>query len=501
VPEPTQKTAEILREATQCPTCGLRFGQDALFCPFDGVKLGPATYDPLRDALLGTTIEGRYEVLELLGEGGTGRVYKVRHAALGRLFAMKILRHDLARDEVIAARFIQEARATARVRHPHIIEITDYGNLSEGIPFFVTELLVGQTLRGVIKIEGPIPLLRAMEIVKQIAGALGAAHAVGIIHRDLKPDNIFLVGDGLAAIDVRVVDFGAAKVAGASRMTRDGIVYGTPHYMSPEQASGQPVDHRSDIYSLGIIMYEMFTGRVPFEADTYMGVLTQHMFVQPVPPSRVMGASAELGALEEIALVCLAKGPEDRYPSMQALSAEIERTASGDGQVPPSHIHRRRLDLGVASGGGVPTMGSVASSGVLDPSPQGGIPAELEPLALPKRTIPLRWLVGGAVVFGAVVGVVTWVGGHTIRETTHGTELAASAGSRPVAPSPPVVPPTSEASSSAPSRATDGVSDSTAVASPTTSASPSSGYRPPAPRRAPRPIKIDEVGDPFTVRR
>ena len=480
--EPVQKTLDIRREATHCPTCGLRFGRDARFCPFDGVKLAPASYDPLRDPLLGTTVEGRYEVLEVLGEGGTGRVYKVRHVALGRLFAMKILRRDLARDEALAARFIQEAQATARVRHPHIIEITDYGNLSEGTPFFVTELLVGQTLRGVIKDEGPLPLPRALGILKQIAAAVGAAHAAGIVHRDLKPDNIFLVGDQGAAIDIRVVDFGAAKVVGASRMTRDGIVYGTPHYMSPEQASGQPVDHRSDIYSLGIIMYEMFTGRVPFEADTYMGVLTQHMFVQPVPPSHVVGASAELMGLEQIILICLAKGPEDRYASMQALSGQIERALSDCG---PS-----------AQPMGEAVPGEAQRGAQRDPN--GTPPADADPVILPRQRIPWKWLVYGCAAVTVLVGAIV-VLAHSQPDRKATGEIqpgpvaapvsASTASEAPVTPEEPVRLPPAAASVATPVSA--------AVTAAPVPAPPTTGHRR---RMAPAP-KIDDVGDPFVVRR
>ena len=331
---PTRKTIDIRREAKQCPTCGQRFSRDARFCPFDGSKLEAATYDPMGDPLLGTTVDGRYEVIEVLGEGGTGRVYKVRHTTLDRMFAMKLLRRDLAQDDELTARFIQEARATASVQHPNVVEITDFGKLQDGIPFLVTELLVGRTLGELIKTGGPVPPARAANILRQIASALAAAHAVGIVHRDLKPDNVFLIdatGRGGGQEEVRIVDFGAAKVVGASRVTRDGIIFGTPHYMSPEQASGQPVDHRADIYSLGVIMYEMFTGKVPFEADTYMGVLTQHMFVKPVPPSQASVGAQTLGALEEVTLVCLAKKPEERYASMDKLAVEIDRaTASLD---------------------------------------------------------------------------------------------------------------------------------------------------------------------------
>jgi serine/threonine-protein kinase len=275
-----------------------------------------------------------------------GRIYRVRHISIERAFAMKVLRRDLARDSDLAARFIQEARATASVKHPNVVEITDFGHLPEGTPYFVMELLAGQTLGEIIRAGGPIPAGRAVRIIRQIAGALGAAHASGIVHRDLKPDNVFLLGSAALgpSAELRVVDFGAAKIIGSSRMTRTGIVFGTPHYMSPEQASGQPVDHRADIYALGVIMYEMFTGRVPFEADTYMGVLTQHMFVQPVPPSQVCAAAKELGALEEITLICLAKKPEERFASMddlvEAVDSSVHVQDDATAQIAP-HLQSR----------------------------------------------------------------------------------------------------------------------------------------------------------------
>jgi eukaryotic-like serine/threonine-protein kinase len=494
VSEPIRKTVDIVREATQCPTCGQRFGRDARFCPFDGVTLGPATYDPLQDPLLGTAIEGRYEVLELLGEGGTGRVYKVRHSALGRLFAMKILRRDLACDEVIAARFIQEARATARVRHPHVVEITDYGSLPEGTPFFVTELLVGQTLRGTIKSHGAVPLSRAVEVVKQIAGALAAAHGVGIIHRDLKPDNIFLTSGPTGATDVRVVDFGAAKVAGASRLTRDGVVYGTPHYMSPEQASGQALDHRSDIYSLGVIMYEMFTGRVPFEADTYMGVLTQHMFVQPVPPSRVVGTSASLGAFEQITLACLSKRAEDRYASMRALAADIERAWSSFGQSQMSRFEPNRGASGEGRAGGFDSGTRFGGDGLDDGS------LSMDQYLLPGTRVPWRWIACGAVVVATLIGATVWL--------KRDVPKAASA-SRP---EPAMGPSQSRPSGSGQAASTQGAplvltplataapSASAAAAAPVVGTSPASTYRA-APRRGAPSPKLDDIGDPFAVRR
>jgi serine/threonine-protein kinase len=239
------------------------------------------------------------------------------------------MRADMARQAELAERFIQEARAAAAIGHPNIVQITDFGEQPNRAPYFVMELLDGVSLSKLLRSGGPPPFARALRLLKQVAAALGAAHAAGVVHRDLKPDNIHVTANDV----VKVLDFGVAKMAGAGRLTRTGMVFGTPHYMSPEQASGGAVDHRTDIYALGIIMYEMFAGRVPFEADSYMGVLTKHMFMVPEPPSRVNAAVRELGALEDVTLRCLEKKPEARYPSMDALIAEIEsiaRVGAGD---------------------------------------------------------------------------------------------------------------------------------------------------------------------------
>jgi serine/threonine protein kinase len=388
---PLSATADLRRDIRRCTDCGQQFSPDAMFCPFDGARLETGTWDPSKDSLLGKTIDARYLVTSVLGEGGMGTVYEVRHTTLNRSFAMKVLRRDIARDHELAMRFIQEAKATAAIKHPHIVSITDFGRLDDDTPYFVMELLVGQTLAQSIKRGGPIPTGLAARIARQIAGALGAAHEAGVVHRDLKPENIFLLADRARSAgpepDVRVVDFGAAKVAGASRLTKAGVVFGTPHYMSPEQASGQPVDHRSDIYALGVIMYEMFTGRVPFEADTYMGVLTQHMFVHPTPPSQLTSnANPSLGALEEITLRALEKAPEQRYQAMQSLGADLDRAVrfSSDGAVFVEPT------LGLVVGDNVSSGHLLSEPGV--DSPLGG-------------SLPPAWrlpaMVGGA--FAAVV--------------------------------------------------------------------------------------------------
>ena len=272
----TQRQIEVKVKA--CTECGSRFGRDATFCPFDGLALATTTWDRVIDARMPARVADRYDVIEPLGEGGMGTVYKVRHATLDRAFAMKVLRRDLARDTELAERFVQEAKATARIRHPSVVAITDFGNLEDGVPWFVMELLGGKTLATELQEHGPMPAVRVIGLGKKIAEGLAASHAANVIHRDLKPENVFVLDE-----EVRIVDFGAAKIIGASARTRPGIVFGTPYYMAPEQASGLPIDARADVYSLGILLYELATGRVPFEADTYIGVLTKHLYERPPP--------------------------------------------------------------------------------------------------------------------------------------------------------------------------------------------------------------------------
>jgi serine/threonine-protein kinase len=224
---------------------------------------------------------------------------------------------------------MQEAQSATSIGHENIIDISDFGRLPDGTVYFVMEYLNGTALNGLIKRGGSIPVAQAVSILKQIASALGAAHQRGIVHRDLKPDNIYLVKRGEDDNFVKVLDFGIAKVGGASnKLTRTGMVFGTPHYMSPEQAAGQSVDARTDIYALGVIMYEMFTGRVPFDADTFMAVLTKHMFEKPSPMTSP-NAERQLGALEQITLRALEKKPENRYQTMHELIEDLDRFLGG----------------------------------------------------------------------------------------------------------------------------------------------------------------------------
>jgi eukaryotic-like serine/threonine-protein kinase len=285
-----------------------------------------------KDPYIGTTFDHRYKIEQLLGEGGMGVVYLARHKIIDKKVAVKVLRADMAKDREILDRFMQEAKSASSIGNPHIVDISDFGDLPDGSTYFVMELLDGTSLGQLIERNTRFPLERICQIGMQMADGLAAAHAGGIVHRDLKPDNVFLVSRGAEKDFVKILDFGIAKVskAGNTKLTRAGAVFGTPHYMSPEQAAGAPVDHRTDIYSLGIMLYELVSGQLPFNADNFMGILTQHMYKSPVPIRALVPAPDCPPGMEAVILKCLSKKPDGRYASMEALAADLERVKRND---------------------------------------------------------------------------------------------------------------------------------------------------------------------------
>ena len=282
------------------------------------------------DPLVGQTIDDRYIIEGLLGEGGMGVVYSAKHAKLGRRYAVKVLRRELADDTEILSRFMTEARAASEIGNRHITDVVDFGTMPDGSTYFAMEYLDGQSLTQIIE-QRPDPR-RIANIAHQVTNGLGAAHERGIVHRDLKPDNIFVTKQGGGDF-VKILDFGIAKVANANdgqKLTKAGAVFGTPHYMSPEQAAGINVDHRADIYALGVIIYEMAAGRLPFESESFMGILTKHMYEAPVPIRTIVQGADCPPALEAIVQKCLEKRPERRYQSCAELGADLERFMGGE---------------------------------------------------------------------------------------------------------------------------------------------------------------------------
>ena len=279
--------------------------------------------------LVGRTIDHRYRVESKLGEGGMGLVYRVTHTLLNKPQAIKVLRREHTRDEEALARFRREAESASGIGNQHIVDVSDFGILEDGSFYFVMEYLEGMDLIDTIHSIGYMPEERAIHIAKQICRALGAAHRAGIVHRDLKPENVFLVERDGAEDFVKILDFGIAKVGNLpSRITRDGEVLGTPHSMSPEQCEGEGVDHRTDVYAMGVLLYEMVTGQVPHDAETMMGILTKHLYDDPIPPkTRVPQVSA---ALERVIMRCLEKKPGERYQAMHEIETDLERIRTGE---------------------------------------------------------------------------------------------------------------------------------------------------------------------------
>ena len=288
------------------------------------------------DKYIGCTIDGRYVVQSVLGEGGMGVVYKCRRRVFEKTVAVKILRSDLAKNHEVTERFATEAKAASNIGNAHIVDVFDFGELPDGSTYFAMEYLDGPSLADLLEPSGSVPAVRVVEIGRQLAEGLAAAHEAGIVHRDLKPDNVFLVDkDGREF--VKIVDFGIAKVAGLqNKITRAGAIFGTPHYMAPEQCRGSAVDARTDIYSLGVILYELLTGTVPFDAENPLTILSQHLHDPPAPPSTLDRPPQLPGGLEAVILRCLEKDPDQRFQSMGEVAEALE--AIGRGSVPEGEI-------------------------------------------------------------------------------------------------------------------------------------------------------------------
>jgi eukaryotic-like serine/threonine-protein kinase len=348
------------------------------------------------DTLIGTLFDGRYQVVRKLGAGGMANVYLAEDQELGRRVAIKILNDRHANDEQFVERFRREAKNAAALSHPNIVSIYDRGE-AEGTYYIAMEFLDGRSLKELIVSRGPAPITVSVEYARQILQALRFAHRHGIVHRDIKPHNVLVDADGR----VKVTDFGIAR-AGTSQMTEAGSIVGTAQYLSPEQARGTAVDQRSDVYSLGIVLYELLTGTVPFTGDTPVEIAMKHLSALPEPPSTKRPEIPR--ELDLIVMRALAKDPNDRYQNAEEMDADLERFARGAGVSPITEESATQI-MRVPAAYGAETMATMVApqrrTAHLPPPP----PPVYYDLEEPMHRRPIwPWIAAAVFVAAAVVG-------------------------------------------------------------------------------------------------
>jgi serine/threonine-protein kinase len=311
----------------RCVQCNRQYEADGEYCPFDGGVLVAVTTDPL----VGRTLDGKYRIDAKISAGGMGTVYRATHILMDHTCAVKVMHDSMLTDPAAISRFQREAKAAARIRHQNAIAVTDFGITSDQVVYLVMEYFDGRSLRNVLDQSGPLGPQRTAEILERAASALSVAHGLGIIHRDLKPDNIMVRVTPEGDEEVKVLDFGIAKLKGVTggteQLTVTGTVIGTPNYFSPEQCRAMELDARSDIYSLGIVAYELLSGTVPFTAETPLAVAMMHTVDQP--PSLVERVPGLPREVEEVVMRALSKRPEDRPQSAVELAREFSAAVQG----------------------------------------------------------------------------------------------------------------------------------------------------------------------------
>jgi eukaryotic-like serine/threonine-protein kinase len=327
---------DVIPDIKRCESCGRQYPDEANFCMIDGARLPMSAEPRLRprvphaDAqrLLGKVIGGKYTIQSIIGQGGMAVVYQAFDNLIERPVVIKVMQAWLASDERANERFKRECQLTAQLNHPNVIRVYDGGLLNNHEPFLVMEYVPGESLRRALDRHGPVPLKTAANIVIQVSRGLGEAHAAGIIHRDLKPDNILIEAVKHSNQRIKILDFGIAYlVAGAQRLTQTGKLIGTPAYISPEQLKDRAIDARADLYALGVILFELLTGRVPFEGETAESILTKQLFEAPPPISASMPQYAPDSQVELVILKALAKDPNDRYQTALEFEQAVEAAA------------------------------------------------------------------------------------------------------------------------------------------------------------------------------
>jgi serine/threonine-protein kinase len=413
-----------------CTACGSEYGDEVLFCNRDGTPLRPsggATAD-----LVGQVIADRYHIQKKLGEGGMGQVYLAEHVKMGRRCAIKIMSPAMMKDPDAISRFNREAANASRIGHPNVCAIYDFGETPEGLIYLAMEFIEGRSLNGILDELGTLPLARAASIITQCADALQVAHDLEIVHRDLKPDNIMVIS-ARGKDTVKVVDFGIAKAVGAEggaqKVTKTGFVVGTPEYMSPEQLAGDPVDGRSDLYSLALVFYRMLTGGSPFPADSQQETMIKRLTDDPLPLATARPDVRFPPRLQAVMDRALARSPEDRYASAAEFARDVRSVAGS--LAGPVDVEAGTQQLVLRGEGAVGAPGTVPATRI-DPA-VGREKPKAEPasrtaagraMERPKRGVPLVPIAVGVVLL-ALAG-----GGYAMRDkllgagTTDTTKLA-----------------------------------------------------------------------------
>jgi len=429
-----------------CPKCGTEYPDTTTLCPSDGVAL-----EKTDDSLLGQILADKYRIEERLSAGGMGTVYRGTHVLMDKTVAIKVLRPSLAADEKIVARFSREARAASRISHPHALSVTDFGEAENGVVFLVMEYLSGLTLKEIIRQEGPMPLPRAVEMLRQVGGALDAAHGEGVVHRDLKSDNIMLLSSS-GTDYAKVLDFGIAKIKEPEGeynpcLTAPDLVIGTPQYMSPEQCSQSPdIDARSDIYSLGVILYEMLVGHVPFTGGSPTAIMLKHL--QQPAPSVLDERDDVPEAVGRVVARAMEKRPEDRYETVGELVEDFTIAAGMEPASVSSSGTSKRVEPPTAQQLGddadEETLVGRRITRPMEPIPPPEPPSFVTPqpsqMPLPANASFNPWKVlipsaiGLLVIFGVIYALTR---NSQPTNATPGTTLAADPNSSPVEPAKP----------------------------------------------------------------
>ena len=399
-----------------CTTCGQEWPDDQKFCPNDGSGLRSAgkTAD-----MVGSVIAERYHITKKLGEGGMGAVYLGEHVKMGRKSAIKVMSQSMANDTDSIARFNREAANAARINHPNVCAIYDFGETPDGVIYLAMEYIEGEALTDLIEREGSLPAHRAVKILRQAGEALQTAHDMGIVHRDLKPDNI-MIAKGRDGDVVKVVDFGIAKAMGpeeGQNVTKTGLVVGTPEYMSPEQLSGDKLDGRSDIYSLALVFFRMLTGDLPFQADSAQEVMIKRLTDEPAPLNTVLPEGNFPEALQRVLNRALARMPAERYASAAQFANDAEVAIGG---MPTS------APAAAPDPEGATQVMDAAATAAIARTRVGGrakTPDTAQPLAsrppAPKKKPTIAIAAGMVIALAAagVGGVMVWKGGETPLDT------------------------------------------------------------------------------------